>query len=131
VAYGVVSVFFTGLAIITDIDIAPMIGAFIVSIGLLMVSVTSSTSLAEERAHGSLDLLMTTPLSSQEILVGKWRGTFRAVPRLAVLPGVLALGCALMRGHGLAAVPFATLIVLLIIAYGAMITSLGLALATW
>jgi ABC-type transport system involved in multi-copper enzyme maturation permease subunit len=129
--YGVISVIFTGLAIFTNIRIAPGTYAFIVSIGLLMVSVTSATSLAEERAHGSLDLLMTTPLTSQAILLGKWWGSFRAVPRLAVLPGLLALGSALMRGHGLEAFPFATLIVLLVVAYGAVITSLGLALATW
>jgi ABC-type transport system involved in multi-copper enzyme maturation permease subunit len=129
--YGVVSVIFAGMAIIANIDVAPATSAFIVSIGLLMVSVNSSTSLAEERAHGSLDLLMTTPLSSQAILVAKWRGAFRAVPRLAVLPGVLALGSALMRGHGLGAILFAGSIALLVVAYGAVITSLGLALATW
>ena len=38
------------------------------ALGLLMVSVTSATSLAEERVHGSLDLLMTTPLSTLAIL---------------------------------------------------------------
>jgi ABC-type transport system involved in multi-copper enzyme maturation permease subunit len=124
-------VIFTGLAIFSDIGIAPGICAFIVSIGLLMVSVTSATSLAEERAHGSLDLLMTTPLSSEAILVGKWRGAFCAVQRLTALPGVLAFASAFLGGHGLASIPFATLILLLVIAYGAVITSVGLALATW
>ena len=129
--YGVISVLFAGLAIFANLSIAPATCAFIVTIGLLLVSVTSSTSLAEERAHGSLDVLMTTPLSSQAILLGKWWGSFRAVPKLAVLPGTLALGAALMRGCGLAAIPFAILIASLVMAYGAVITSLGLALATW
>jgi ABC-type transport system involved in multi-copper enzyme maturation permease subunit len=129
--YGVVSVIFTGLAITANIRIAPGTSAFIVSIGLLMISVTSATALAEERAHGSLDLLMTTPLSTRAILLGKWWSSFRAVPTLAILPGVLALASALMHGHGLWAILLATLVVLLVIAYGALLTSLGLALATW
>jgi ABC-type transport system involved in multi-copper enzyme maturation permease subunit len=70
--YAVVSVIFTMLAIFANRDIAPGTAAFMVSIGLLMVSVTSATSLAEERAHGSLDLLMTTPLSSRAIC--RWFG---------------------------------------------------------
>ena len=102
-----------------------------VSIGLLMVSVTSATALAEERAHGSLDLLMTTPLSSGAHCFGKMVGVVPRVPILAVLPGVLALGLGLKRGQGLAAIPFAALIASLVIAYGAVITSLGLAIATW
>ena len=129
--YGIVSVIFTALAILFNKDIAPGTCAFMVSVGLLMVSVTSATALAEERAHGSLDLLMTTPLSTRAILLGKWRGSFRAVPRLAILPAIIALFSAVMAGEGLAAVLFATLIAALVTAYGAIITSLGLALATW
>jgi ABC-type transport system involved in multi-copper enzyme maturation permease subunit len=128
--YGVVSMIFSAVAIFANKDIAPGTCALMVSIGLLMVSVTSATALAEERAHGSLDLLMTTPLSSRAIVLGKWWGSFRGVPMLAVLPGVLALGLGLVRGHGLAAIPFAALIASLVMAYGAVITSLGLTLAT-
>jgi hypothetical protein len=76
-------------------------------------------------------VLMTTPLSSRAIVLGKWWGSFRSVPMLAVLPGVLALGLGLKRGQGLAAIPFAALIALLVMAYGAVITSVGLAIATW
>jgi hypothetical protein len=53
------------------------------------------------------------------------------VPRLAILPGMLALVSALGHGRWLTALPFAVLIASLVIAYGAVITSLGLALATW
>jgi ABC-type transport system involved in multi-copper enzyme maturation permease subunit len=129
--YAVVSVIFTMLAIFANRDIAPGTCGFMVSIGLLMVSVTSATSLAEERAHGSLDVLMTTPLSSRAIVLGKWWGSFRAIPKLSVLPGVLALGFALKNGNGPEAIPFAALIAALVIAYGAVITSFGLALAVW
>jgi hypothetical protein len=58
-------------------------------------------------------------------------GAYRAVPRLAILPGVLALGVAVGRGRLEEAIPLAVRIVALILAYGAAITSLGLALATW
>jgi ABC-type transport system involved in multi-copper enzyme maturation permease subunit len=128
--YGVLSVLFTALAIFANKDVAPGTSAFMVSIGLLMISVTSATSLAEERAHGSLDLLMTTPLSSRAIVLGKWWGSFRGVPQLAILPGVLALVAALRSGERLAAIPFAVLIASLVVVYGAVITSVGLAMAT-
>ena len=40
----------------------PWVNALQVSIGLLFLSVTAATSLAEERVRGSLDVLMTTPM---------------------------------------------------------------------
>ena len=129
--YAVLSTFFTLVAIFVNHGIAPGVGAFMVSIGLLMISVTSATALAEERAQGSLDVLMATPLSTREIVLGKWRGAYRVVPRLAILPGLLALGAALGERQFLMAAPFAALIAALIMAYGAVITSLGLALAAW
>src|SRR5262249_34909564 len=62
---------------------APGTSAFIVSIGLLLVTVGAATVLAEERAHGSLEVLLTTPLETKSIVMGKWWGAFRPVPRLA------------------------------------------------
>ena len=129
--YAVLSAVFSLLAIFVNPDIAPGVSAFMVSIGLLMVSVTSATALAEERSQGSLDVLMATPLATRDIVLGKWRGAYRIVPRLAILPGVLAFGTALGRESWTAAVAFAALIVALVLAYGAVVTSLGLALATW
>ena len=107
---------------------APWINGMQVSVGLLVLSVTAAASLAEERARGSLDLLMTTMLSTREIVLGKWLGTYRAVPLLAVLPAAVAFGFAYDKpdhwhdvGRIIAYVLFA----------GAAITSLGLAMATW
>ena len=69
------------------------VNGFQVSIGLLLLSVMASTSLAEERARGSMDLILTTPLSTGEIVIGKWLGAYRVVPLLAVLPAlVIAAG---------------------------------------
>ena len=59
------------------------------AIGLLLLSVDSATSLAEERARGSLDVLMTTPLSTRSIVWAKWRGAYRRVLSLAVLPAIV------------------------------------------
>jgi ABC-type transport system involved in multi-copper enzyme maturation permease subunit len=104
-----------------------LVNAFQVAIGLLLLSVASATSLAEERLRGSLDVLLATPLSTRTILWGKWYGAFRPVPRLAILP--LGVACCLAARSGYS---FGVVFLLgLLLAYGAAITSLGLALATW
>jgi ABC-type transport system involved in multi-copper enzyme maturation permease subunit len=126
-------------------DFSALVNALIVTLGLLLFSVSAATSLSEERVRGSLDVLLTTPLSTASIVWGKWWGTFRTVPLLLVLP-VLNLGGALWFGDshifwGSGPMPgwrmvvdhrwlFAPLVVFLTLAYGAMLTSLGLALAT-
>jgi ABC-type transport system involved in multi-copper enzyme maturation permease subunit len=99
-----------------------------VSIGMLLLSVTSATSLAEERVRGSLGVLLTTPLSTREIALGKWLGTFRLVPLLAVLP-VLVVGFGDV-GRRLY-VPTVLMTLIFVFACGAAVTSLGLAMATW
>jgi ABC-type transport system involved in multi-copper enzyme maturation permease subunit len=93
----------------------------------LLASVGAVTSLADERVSGSLDVLLTTPLPTWRIVWGKWRGAYRLVPWLAVLPAVNVLAVA-RHGSGWLAVP---LMILLVLAYGAGVTSIGLACATW
>jgi ABC-type transport system involved in multi-copper enzyme maturation permease subunit len=107
--------------------VAAQVNAWQVAIGLLLLSVSAATSLAEERDRGSLDVIMTTPLTTREIVWGKWWGTFAIVPRLAILPIWVAIGASMITGGGLGLV----LMIGLILAYAAAITSLGLALATW
>src|SRR6516225_841428 len=110
---------------------APGIGGVIsgvhVSAGLLLLSISAVTSLAEERQRGSLDVLLATPLSTRSIVLGKWWGAFRGVPPLTALPVLIT--AALVMHTGFALGPL--LIGGLVVAYGAAITSLGLALATW
>ena len=110
---------------------APGIGGVIsgvhVSAGLLLLSISAVTSLAEERQRGSLDVLLATPLSTRSIVLGKWWGAFRGVAPLTVLPVLIAAAMATHTGFALGPV----LIGGLVVAYGAAITSLGLALATW
>ncbi len=113
-----------------------------VPFGLLVLSAVAPMTLSEERQSGSLDVLMTTPLSSWTILRGKWLSAFHLVPWLAIGPGVMALALALsptlnkenpfiyrLRGGErlyACALLFATILV-----HGAAIVSLGLILATW
>jgi ABC-type transport system involved in multi-copper enzyme maturation permease subunit len=132
VGYGLLALFFSLLAVGNargtpgSNALAPWVNALQVPFGLLLLSVLSVTSLAEERARGTLDVLLTTPLTSGTILMGKWWATYRTALLLAVLPGLVA-------GAGFAAGwwAFPVVIGLLVLAYGAALTSLGLALATW
>ncbi len=108
--------------------------------GLLIMSSVAPTSLAEERVRGSLDVLMTTPLSTWSIVWGKWLGTYRIVLWLAVLPGIASLIVACLAHASFARfvppslvdrITAPCLVVCEMLAYGAAITSMGLALATW
>jgi ABC-type transport system involved in multi-copper enzyme maturation permease subunit len=108
-------------------EFGAVINGLQVGAGLLLLSVSAATSLAEERQRGSLDVLMATPLPTRAIVWGKWWGAFRGVPPLLILPVAVATALAFFTGRfwGVA------LMAALILAYGAAITSLGLALATW
>jgi ABC-type transport system involved in multi-copper enzyme maturation permease subunit len=117
--------------------------------GLLMLSAVAPTSMAEERQRGSLDILAATALSTRSIVVGKWLGTFRLGVLIALTPGVIALAMATARSNS--SIPVAPgmppesyreillgariygviLVFATIIGHGALITSIGLALAVW
>lgn len=107
--------------------VGALANGFQVGAGLLLLSVSAATSLAEERRRGSLDVLMATPLPTRSIVWGKWWGAFRAVPPLLILPAAVAVALSSRTGRLWGVAPMAGLI----LAYGAAITSLGLALATW
>jgi ABC-type transport system involved in multi-copper enzyme maturation permease subunit len=107
--------------------VAAHVNAWQVSIGLLLLAVSAATTLAEERDRGSLEVILATPLATREIVWGKWWGTFAMVPRLAILPIWVASGAAMVSGGGVGVI----LMIGLILAYAAAITSIGLALATW
>jgi ABC-type transport system involved in multi-copper enzyme maturation permease subunit len=98
-----------------------------VSLGLLLLSVSAATSLAEERVRGSLDVLLCTPLSTHSILVGKWWGSFLPAIHVLAWSALLAGILTLESGHWISYL----MLLGLIAAYCAVITSLGLALATW
>ena len=77
--------------------------------------------------RGSLDVLLSTPMSTRSILAGKWWGSFRRVFGIVIWPAGTSLFLAYDRGYW---VGFGLLLGL-VLAYGAAITSLGLAAATW
>jgi ABC-type transport system involved in multi-copper enzyme maturation permease subunit len=115
--------------------------------GLLLVGLAAPTVLAEERVRGGLDVLLTTPLSTDRIVLAKWWGAFRVVPALALLPAIGTLFVALLAPDVLPGIrrfgqPPAPLHVVdrvacvclpigMLLAHGAAVTSIGLALATW
>lgn len=131
----------------------PIIGIYAyllhVVFGLLMLAAIAPTSMAEERQRGSLDLLAATTLSTRAIVTGKWLGTFRLVWPMTIGPGLLALAMATAPQRTTLAVPLigapahylflslaariygALVVIATILAHGALITSVGLALAVW
>jgi len=133
--YGVLSTCFSLAAIYATLaddgaggkEGAGVMNGFQASAGLLLLSVSAATSLAEERQRGSLDVLLSTPLSTRSIVLGKWWGAFRGVLPLTMWPVLVAGFLATHTDFVLAP----ALIGGLVLAYGAAITSLGLALATW
>jgi hypothetical protein len=123
-----------------------IVNAMEVTFGLLFVAATAPTVLSEERVRGSLDVLMSTPLPTREILLGKWWGVFRTVPLLMLLPAftsilyVAAADPSPMAIGGMPPMPRptnfdrvmgASLPICWILAHGAVIASVGVALATW
>ena len=119
------------------------------ALGLMLLSVQAPTALGEERIRGSLDVLLAAPISTRAIVWGKWMGTYRVALFMAVLPGVaaavIAATCPAVSPRFRAAwsrnpveplsladrVIAPALIVVELLSWGAVFTSLGLLLATW
>jgi ABC-type transport system involved in multi-copper enzyme maturation permease subunit len=123
------------------------VNGFQATFGLMLVSLDAPTVLAEERVRGSLDVLLATPLSSGRIVLAKWWWAYRHLPGLALLPaiGVVFIAAAepdfpirpgrlpqptmplgLIDRIAHVAIPL-----LMLLAQGAVIVSVGVALATW
>jgi ABC-type transport system involved in multi-copper enzyme maturation permease subunit len=117
--------------------------------GLLMLSAIAPTSMTEERQRGSLDMIAATALSTQAIVIGKWLGTFRLVVFMTIGPGLIVLAMATCHSNARFAYPaglhpdyyrilsrgariyVAVVAIATMLAHGALITSVGLALAVW
>ncbi len=111
----------------TNREMIAIMNVFQVNVGLLLLAVNAATSLAEERVRGSLDILLSTPISTRSVVLGKWLGTFRSVPQLLFAPALTTLLLAWESGRWFSYLNFLGLMV----AYSAVVVSLGLALATW
>jgi ABC-type transport system involved in multi-copper enzyme maturation permease subunit len=101
--------------------------AFTVVIGLPLLLLSATTALVEERARGSLDVLLATPVATRSIVLAKWWGAFRELPRVIVLPLLVAgiLASVYESWRSLA------WLVAYVLAAAAFWTSIGLALSTW
>ena len=117
--------------------------------GLLMVAATSATVLAEERTRGSLDILLSTPMSTRSIVLAKWWGAYRTILGLAIMPIFVAIFLAAASPDipvyartikwGMPVMPLTLAdrfkaplcIIADILVSGALIVSIGLLLATW
>jgi ABC-type transport system involved in multi-copper enzyme maturation permease subunit len=119
-----------------------------VTFGLLLLSATAPTTLTEERVRGSLDILMSTPIPTYQIVLGKWWATYRRTLPMIVLPALAGLFVGVSsldypswlpaRMYSTAK-PITTadrviagvLPAAFFLVHSAAVTSLGLALATW
>jgi ABC-type transport system involved in multi-copper enzyme maturation permease subunit len=116
--------------------------------GLLMLSAVAPMAMSEERQRGSLDLLAATTLSTRTIVLGKWLAMLRLIPPLALGPALLGFVWAVADKAPMAmppGIPFwytaefsrgevrvgAVLLVATVLAHGALIASVGLALSVW
>ncbi len=137
-AYYVVSIGFGALAIEDSFRpstfspgwFAAYVNAFQVAIGMALLAIPAALATAEERARGSLDILLTTPFSSSSIVLAKWWGVYRQIPPVVALPAAVSASLA-WQVEGWGAVGFQALMVVQVLAMGAAWTSVGLALSTW
>jgi ABC-type transport system involved in multi-copper enzyme maturation permease subunit len=132
-------------------DLAIFSYILLILFGFLMLSALAPMALSEERQRGSLDVLMATPLSTRQIVWGKWLGTYRLVLIFALCPALfgLAMGAADNRAW-LASMPASSrsfyeqnqltrgerlwggfVLAGGLFAHGGLVTSVGLLWATW
>ncbi len=101
---------------------------------LLMLANTAATAISREREAGTMELLLTTPLTSQYIIWGKLRGLVSfAVPLMAIPAATVLLAAMfdLIRGAPIPIVPLSSALYLpfLLVVYSAVISVLGLHLS--
>ena len=58
---------------VNEMVIAPLLG-FASTIGLFLIPLISMRLFAEEKRSGTIELLLTSPISDWEIILGKWLG---------------------------------------------------------
>ena len=101
--------------------------AFSSTFGLPLILLAAATSTVEERARGSLDVLLATPIPTRRIVLAKWWAAFRQVGLLLPIPTLVVLPLAWTSGRWW----LASLVPISIVAWGASAASIGLALSTW
>jgi ABC-type transport system involved in multi-copper enzyme maturation permease subunit len=132
--YAIGAVFFTAVAVWEcgvkgprHTGWASLFNGFQNAVGLLLLAATVPAALAEDRARGSLEVLLSTPISTKQIVLSKWAAYYRMVPAIALLPTIVAMAHASAQNRWIGVV----LVAALVLAQGTAVTSLGIALATW
>jgi ABC-type transport system involved in multi-copper enzyme maturation permease subunit len=115
------------MSTLAPVWLAAYVNGFQVALGVPLLLIPAVTALVEERARGSLDILLTTPLSSRRIVLTKWWMVFRRTPRLVLLPAAVAAALACGSEEWWAAV----LLIAYVVSAAAAWTSVGLAVSTW
>lgn len=88
------------LALMLNDHYALWVGSgFLAAVGLGMIAVTASGSLAEERSRGALDVLMASPLPTRTLVTAKWLTAFRSAPAVAFLIGLMTFGMGLREDY--------------------------------
>jgi ABC-type transport system involved in multi-copper enzyme maturation permease subunit len=133
--YFLLAILFTVLALLDSLWIGQIdrgwlpgqVAAFLVACGLPLLLVSATMAVVEERGRGSLDILLVTPVATRSIVLAKWWSAFRQLPRVLVLPLLVAGVDAWINDTW----PLLALLVAFICADAAFWTSVGLALSTW
>jgi ABC-type transport system involved in multi-copper enzyme maturation permease subunit len=108
-------------------ETAIIVNAIQVAVGILLLSVASVTSLADDRIRGTFEVLLTAPISTAAIVQAKWLIGARQAIAVAIFPIIVGFAIACYTNNTAQFL----MLTALILAYGAVITSLGLAVATW
>ena len=106
---------------LNDLVIGPAIGTFPIAF-VLLIPLLTMRALAEERAFGTIELLLTSPLSSWEIVLGKYLGVLALV---GMLVGLTALYPALLFAYGNPELLQTAGALLGLLLYGAALAALG------
>jgi len=104
-------------------DVVGYWAAIVAAIILLPVPVLAAQMIGQERASGTLDCLLATPLPTQEIFTNKWQASVMGTRwSFAILAGLMLLAAIGMIIHPLA---FVILVVAWFV-YAALLSCLGL-----
>ena len=100
-----------------------VVGTIVASLALLGVAVRASVTIRTERDKNTLDALLASPLTTREILVGKWIGCLRGMRWPALWLGSIYFIGVLTGGLSLLAVP---LLAAVIAVYAGTLAVVGL-----
>jgi ABC-type transport system involved in multi-copper enzyme maturation permease subunit len=129
IAYAGLAVFFSVVSVVWSRALAvSFLNGVLVSIGLLVLGLLAATSLVDEQGGRSLELLLSTPLSTRRILVGKWLGVLRKAPSVAILPTFLIAANALVSNGAIGWGPLR--LFMFVLCAGGAVAGVGLAMAT-